>query len=45
MCMMDYAIHQESGELVFLHKLVEGICESSFGIKVARMAGLSEGIC
>ena len=32
---------QENGEkLVFLHKIIEGACDSSYGIHVAEMAGL-----
>ena len=29
-------------ELIFLHQLIEGVAESSYGIEVAKMAGLPE---
>ncbi|MHA1793633.1 MAG: DNA mismatch repair protein MutS [Promethearchaeota archaeon] len=31
-------------ELVFLHKVEEGVCDKSYGIQVARLAGLPEPV-
>ncbi|KCV71173.1 hypothetical protein H696_02125 [Fonticula alba] len=41
-CHMSYALH--NGNLVFLHTLAAGPTEASFGLNVARMAGVPEGI-
>lgn len=42
---MDYALVDEKEEkIVFLYKLVEGICEKSFAFNVARMAGIPKDI-
>lgn len=42
---MDYLLVDESNEnIVFLYKLVEGICEKSFAFNVAWMAGIPEEI-
>ena len=30
--------------MIFLHQLIEGVAESSYGIEVAKMAGLPEGV-
>jgi len=35
---------QIDGEIVFLHKIMPGIAESSFGIDVAKMAGLPKEV-
>jgi DNA mismatch repair protein MutS len=32
--------NEETGEMVFLHKIDEGPCSKSYGIEVARLAGL-----
>ncbi len=41
--MMSYIIDEE-GKLVFLFKLVLGVTESSFGMNVARIAGIAPSI-
>ena len=42
---MDYLlIEEETDKIVFLYKLVEGICEKSFAFNVARIAGINEKI-
>lgn len=41
---MDYQLDEESHSIVFLYKLVEGICNRSFGIKIGRLAGIQESI-
>ncbi len=33
-------IDTNKDKLIFLYKLIEGVCESSFGLNVARIAGL-----
>jgi DNA mismatch repair protein MutS len=33
-------VQEKNGELLFLRKVVPGACDSSYGIQVARMAGL-----
>lgn len=38
------AVRQRHGEIVFLHKLVEGGASRSFGIEVARLAGLPPSV-
>ena len=35
---------QEEDVLVFLYALTEGACPKSFGLNVARLAGLEQGI-
>ncbi len=37
-------VKKTRGKIVFLHKLVEGGCDHSYGIEVARLAGLPERV-
>ena len=37
-------IKEYDGELVFLHKIVEGFSNHSFGIKVASLAGIPQEV-
>ncbi|KAI8886290.1 DNA mismatch repair protein Msh6 [Backusella circina FSU 941] len=39
---MDYLL--ENDQVIFLYKLVKGICEKSFGMNVAMMAGVPKSI-
>ena len=41
---MTVKIKEYDGELVFLHKIVEGFSNHSFGIKVANLAGIPEDV-
>ena len=40
---MDYVV-DDNGDMVFLYKCVDGISESSMGLTVAKMCGISEDI-
>ena len=37
-----FRVKKWKNELIFLHQLIEGVAESSYGIEVAKMAGLPE---
>ena len=37
---LNVDVHEENGEIVFLHKIVEGSASKSYGIQVAKLAGL-----
>lgn len=37
-------VQEHQGRLVFLRKIVEGACDSSYGIQVAEMAGLPKNV-
>ncbi|MGE3316969.1 MAG: DNA mismatch repair protein MutS [Planctomycetaceae bacterium] len=36
----NVAVREESGEVIFLHRIVEGAADKSYGIHVARIAGV-----
>ncbi len=38
------SINEENGHLVFMRKVVEGITENSYGIHVAKLAGLPQSV-
>ncbi|MGM0451907.1 MAG: DNA mismatch repair protein MutS [Thermodesulfobacteriota bacterium] len=38
------AVREKSGEIIFLHQLVEGATNRSYGIEVARLAGMPEKV-
>ncbi|QDT28132.1 DNA mismatch repair protein MutS [Gimesia panareensis] len=38
----NVAVHEQDGEIVFLHKIVEGSANKSYGIHVARLAGIPD---
>lgn len=40
----NVAVHEQDGEIVFLHKIVEGSANKSYGIHVARLAGVPQQI-
>jgi DNA mismatch repair protein MutS len=37
-------VHESNGEVIFLRKVVDGACDSSYGIQVARMAGVPNAV-
>jgi DNA mismatch repair protein MutS len=38
------AVSEEGGEVRFLHRVEEGAARSSYGVHVARLAGLPKGV-
>jgi DNA mismatch repair protein MutS len=36
----NVAVHEQNGEVIFLHKIVPGAADRSYGIHVARLAGV-----
>jgi len=36
----NVAVHERNGELIFLHKIVPGAADKSYGIQVAKLAGV-----
>ncbi len=38
------AVKEEGGELIFCHKILEGAADKSYGIQVAKLAGLPETV-
>ena len=38
------AVQEKGDKLIFLHKILAGACDSSYGIHVAEMAGLPSGV-
>lgn len=40
---MSYKINQDE-EITFLYRFTEGVCSSSFGIKVAKHAGIPDKV-
>ncbi len=36
----NVSVHERNGELIFLHKIVPGAADKSYGIQVARLAGV-----
>ncbi len=41
---VQVTVRETGGEVVFLHRVIEGACDSSYGIQVARMAGVPEPV-
>ncbi len=39
-CNWNVAVHENNGEVIFLHKIVPGAADKSYGIHVARLAGV-----
>jgi DNA mismatch repair protein MutS len=39
---MDIA--EREGQAIFLHRVVPGVCDASYGVQVARMAGVPPGV-
>ena len=38
------AVTEEDGDVVFLHRIVPGGADKSYGVHVARLAGLPQGV-
>ncbi len=43
-CNWNVAVHEDNGEVVFLHKIIPGAADRSYGIHVARLAGVPKGV-
>jgi DNA mismatch repair protein MSH6 len=43
-CRMAYNFDQEKNQLIYLYQLQKGACPSSFGINVAKIAGLPQSV-
>lgn len=39
-CNWNVAVHEQEGEVIFLHKIIPGAADKSYGIHVARLAGV-----
>ena len=39
-----FRVKEWEGDLIFLHQLIEGVAESSYGIQVAKMAGVPKEV-
>jgi len=39
-CNYNVAVSESNNEVVFLHKIIEGACDKSYGIHVAQLAGI-----
>lgn len=40
----NVAVRESNEEIIFLHKIVEGAADKSYGIHVARLAGVPQGV-
>jgi len=40
----NVAVREEADDVIFLHKIVEGAADKSYGIHVARLAGVPRGV-
>ena len=43
-CNWNVAVHEQDGDVVFLHKIVPGAADKSYGIHVARLAGVPRDV-
>ncbi len=41
---LNVAVREWQGEIIFLHRIVEGHADQSYGIHVAKLAGVPEGV-
>jgi DNA mismatch repair protein MutS len=41
---LQVRVREHEGRIVFLHRVVPGCCDSSYGLHVARMAGVPESV-
>lgn len=41
---LQVRVREHEGRIVFLHRVVAGACDSSYGLHVARMAGVPEAV-
>lgn len=39
-CNWNVAVHEQDGDVIFLHKIIPGAADKSYGIHVARLAGV-----
>ncbi|HUG19002.1 MAG TPA: DNA mismatch repair protein MutS [Planctomycetaceae bacterium] len=40
----NVAVREQAGDVIFLHKIVEGTADKSYGIHVARLAGVPQSV-
>ncbi len=40
----NVSVHEQDGDIIFLRKIVRGGCDQSYGINVAKLAGLPEEV-
>ncbi len=43
-CNWNVAVHEQDGNVIFLHKIVPGAADKSYGIHVARLAGVPRDV-
>ena len=43
-CNWNVAVHEQDGDVVFLHKIIPGAADRSYGIHVARLAGVPKEV-
>lgn len=43
-CNWNVAVHEQDGNVVFLHKIIPGAADRSYGIHVARLAGVPKEV-
>ncbi len=43
-CNWNVSVREQNDEIVFLHRIVEGAADKSYGIHVARLAGVPSGV-
>ncbi|WP_437188507.1 DNA mismatch repair protein MutS [Planctomicrobium sp. SH668] len=43
-CNWNVAVHEQNGDVVFLHKIIPGAADRSYGIHVARIAGVPKEV-
>ena len=41
---MQTEVHDREGRIVFTHRLIDGACDSSYGLEVGRLAGLPDTV-
>lgn len=43
-CNWNVAVHEQQGDVIFLHKIIPGSADQSYGIHVARLAGVPRDV-
>jgi DNA mismatch repair protein MutS len=43
-CNWNVAVHEQDGDVIFLHKILPGAADRSYGIHVARLAGVPQEV-
>ncbi|MBT5019454.1 MAG: DNA mismatch repair protein MutS [Planctomicrobium sp.] len=43
-CNWNVAVHEQDGDVIFLHKIIPGSADKSYGIHVARLAGVPRDV-